>query len=166
MPYVLSLATFLTILQLLDFLRPVYLIQIHRFWESTEFSLNISLTAPLVILSLIIVLDIVAIRSEFALIPVMGLLLLFLNPTVSIILVSSLCIITALFLSRRATEYFLGLMGLVCILEAGALLQWLIFTPLGFVNPLIGVADLESNLYYLVAQLSQYSCSRFLSWGS
>ena len=154
MPYVLSLATFLTILQLLDFLRPVYLIQIHRFWESTEFSLNISLTAPLVILSLIIVLDIVAIRSEFALIPVMGLLLLFLNPTVSIILVSSLCIITALFLSRRATEYFLGLMGLVCILEAGALLQWLIFTPLGFVNPLIGVADLESNLYYLVAQLS------------
>jgi hypothetical protein len=155
MPYVLSLATVLTILQLLDFLKPVYLIQVHRFWESAEFSINVSLTALLAIMSLIMILGIMATRPKFEAVPALGLgSLLFLNPTASIVLVSSLCIITSLYLSRKITDYFLGLMGLLCIVEAGALLQWLIFEPLGLVNPLIGIAELESNLYYLGAQLS------------
>jgi hypothetical protein len=45
-------------------------------------------------------------------------------------------------------------MAIISTIEAGALLQWLMFEPLGLENPLIGLAELESNLYYLGAQLS------------
>jgi hypothetical protein len=154
-PCVLSLTTVLMILQVLDYLKLVYLVQVHRFWEPAEFSVNVSLALPLAILSLIIVLWIMATRPKFALIPALGLgSLLFVSSIVSIVLVSLLCIIASLLLSGKIRDYLLGLVGLLCILEAGALLQWLIFEPLGVVNPLIGLADFESNLYYLVAQLS------------
>jgi len=154
-PYVLSLTTVLMILQAIDYLKPVYLVQVHRFWEPAEFSINANLTLLLGILSSIIIFWIVTTRPKFVLIPALGLgSFLFMNPTASIVLVASLCIVTALFSSLKITDYLLGLMGLLCILEGGALLQWLIFMPLGLLSPLSGLADLESNLYYLVAQLS------------
>jgi hypothetical protein len=145
----------LTIIQLLDLLKPVYLIQVHRFWESTKFSVNVSLTAPLTFISIIMVVWILVTRPKYALVPaIASVSLLFLNPMASIVLVSSLCIVTSICLSRRVTEYLLGLTGLLFILEAGALIQWIIFTPLGLANPLVGLADLESNMYYFVAQSS------------
>jgi hypothetical protein len=88
MSYILSLATFLTILQVLDYFNPVYLIQINRFWEPTDFNTNVHLITPLAILSLVIIFWISVKNLKFALIPLLGLSsLLYLPFVVSIVLV-------------------------------------------------------------------------------
>ena len=166
MPYVASLATVLAALQLLDYLSPEYLTMSHRFWESTVFRVGFPLFAPLLAFTLVTAIWILSRRPRAVIPPLIGgLSLLVLDLGSALAVVSLVSVVVALYLSRRVQEYCVGLLAILFVVEAGSLLHWLVFVPLGLQDPFQAVTSLEQSLFYLAAQLSPFYMMAFTSAG-
>jgi hypothetical protein len=157
MPYIASLATVLAVLELLDYLSPEYLVMSHRFWEITSFKVDFPLFLPLLVLTLAIVIWLLFQRPRAVLLPLIGgLSLLVLDLGSALAVVSLVSVVVALYLSRRVQEYCVGLLAMVFVVEAGSLLHWLVFVPLGLQDPFQALTSLEQSLFYFTAQLSPF----------
>jgi len=155
MPYLLSLETVLAVIQLLDYFSPSYYIQKNRFWEETTFRTGAPLLGPIVIFTLLMIFWILAKNPKWVILPSLGFIsFISLDTATSVALVSLLCVLVCIYLNRDIRSFSIGLLSIMCFIEAEALLQWLVLTPLGIGNPLADLTELEINLYYLVAQFS------------
>jgi hypothetical protein len=155
LPYVASLVTVLAALQLLDYLRPVYLSMSHRFWESTIFKVDYPLFSSILVLTLVVAIWILSQQPRAVFLPLIGGVTLFIiDPPTSLAVISLISVIVALYLSRRLQEYCIGLLVIVLVIESGSLLHWLVFVPLGLQDPFQALTSLEQSLFYLAAQLS------------
>lgn len=94
-------------------------------------------------------------NPKLVILPSLGFIsLISLDTATSVAFASLLCVLVCIYLNRDIRRFSLGLLSIICFIEAEALLQWLILTPLGIGNPLADLTELEINLYYLVAQFS------------
>jgi len=94
-------------------------------------------------------------NPKLVILPSLGFIsLISLDTATSIAFVSLLYVLVCIYLNRDIRSFSLGLLSIICFIEAEALLQWLVLTPLGIGNPLADLTELEINLYYLAAQFS------------
>lgn len=150
-PFLLALQAFLGSLQLLDALRVGYYPMVHRMTSLVRFDLGVSLVVPLVVLMLFWVVWVVRGRRDWTLVlPGLGVLVFpFFGLEVCVGVASLLAVAGGLWGRRCFGRFLFGVFGLLSLVEGLALLHWVVFVPLGWVSPVVGVAGLEMGLFYI-----------------
>ena len=152
---VLALQCLLGSLQLLDALDVVYYPMVHRATRTVRFELGVSLVLPLLLLLVLWLGWVVWMRRfETLLFPALAVFVYpFLGSEASVSMASLLAVVAGLWFRRDFGRFFSWVFLLFGVLEAAALLHWVVFVPLGLVSPFGSFAWVEMGLFYLAVYL-------------
>jgi hypothetical protein len=143
-------------IQLLDALGIVFYPTIHRVTSMERFELGFSLVVPLALL-LVAWVGWMLWRGMgvLASYPLVGFVVYpFAGLEAAVFAASLFCVVVGLYASRLLEGFVKSVLLLISAFEGLALLHWLIFVPLGVGSPLMGLASLELDLFYVVSYLA------------
>jgi len=157
-PLLLALQFFLAILQLLDAFEVVYIPMVNRITISMTFRLKSSMLLPLLVL-LVFWVDWMLLKKKFKALMLPALAIFFLpisNIEVVISIASLIATATGLFVERCFKKSISGILLYLSMIEAVALLHWVVLLPLGLSSPFNEIARIETGLFYIAGRIAPF----------
>lgn len=165
-PFLLSLQSILSILQLLDAIGTIsYFINFDS-RRTTCFKLGFELYGPLLVLLLLYIVCIIQERRYSSLIiPLFSLALYIKGLKIALPMGSLLMAVNYLLTTSKYYEYISSLLIILGGYEILTLFHWLFFIPLGITSPFTMITDVETNINKIIANaLIIFVLGLILSW--
>ena len=165
-PFLLSLQSILSILQLLDAIGTIsYYVRFDSL-KTTNFKLGFELYGPILVLLLLYIVFIIQERRYSSLvIPLFSLALYIKGLKIALPMGSLLMAVNYLLTTSNYYEYVSSLLTILGGYEILTLIHWLFFTPSGITSPFTTITDVETSINKMIANASViFVLGLILSW--